>query len=437
MQFISVLSVVALLSACGFYPAIPVTGGLASTPVSTRVDSQLAKCYLAVSSGHCARSTAFTRRIAGLEQRFLSRPLDWLTLKRISAETSPDFATIFFVNRCLADRANQRFQSGYLRELQRIETLVQQGHWAQTVRTALRGYKILFVPGFHYVTDPASGADFSNQRQLMSKLGIDVELVPTDEDGTIEENAGIIARIVRSESRTHSRLILVSTSKGGPETALALGKVLRSDETTSVKAWLSVGGLLGGTLLADRVTVWPKSWIARIIFALEKVDFRSLPELTTSGSRARMKWIRLPDQILMIQYVATPLSGDITDDVKSRYNYLRKYGPNDGLTLLADELMLDGITVLEVGFDHFYRDPAINLKSLALANLVAYELDGEPSAPSPCLGKQRPQSCNICGCWRMSCCHRSPARSPAHLSMAAAGSAPPVRISHRSVRNAG
>jgi hypothetical protein len=47
------------------------------------------------------------------------------------------------------------------------------------------------------------------------------------EDGTIEENAEIIARIVRAESKNHSKLILVSTSKGGPETALALGKILR------------------------------------------------------------------------------------------------------------------------------------------------------------------------------------------------------------------
>ena len=30
----------------------------------------------------------------------------------------------------------------------------------------------------------------------------------------------------------------------------------------------------------------------------------------------------------------------------------------------------------EPGLDHFYRDPEINLKSLAIANLVADELKG-------------------------------------------------------------
>jgi len=95
----------------------------------------------------------------------------------------------------------------------------------------------------------------------MRELGLNVQLAATEEDGTIEENAEIIGRIVRSESRSHSKLILVSTSKAGPETALALGRILRPDETTFVRAWLSVGGLIRGTPLADRVTTWPKSWI--------------------------------------------------------------------------------------------------------------------------------------------------------------------------------
>ncbi len=58
---------------------------------------------------------------------------------------------------------------------------------------------------------------------------------------------------------------------------------------------------------------------------------------------------------------------------------LRKYGPNDGLTLLADELLPNGVTVIEPRLDHFYRDPEIDLKSLALANTVADELSRSPN----------------------------------------------------------
>ena len=236
-------------------------GRLANTPISTTVDSELAKYYLAVSSGHSPGNANVAQRINNIERRFRTRPLDWLTLKELSEETSPDFATIFFINRCLSDHTNERFQSGYSREPQRIESLIDRRRWARIARISLRGYKIVFIPGFHYLSDPTSGADFANQRRLMRELGLNVQLAATEEDGTIEENAEIIGRIVRSESRSHSKLILVSTSKAGPETALALGRILRPDETTFVRAWLSVGGLIRGTPLADRVTTWPKSWI--------------------------------------------------------------------------------------------------------------------------------------------------------------------------------
>src|SRR6516164_11793260 len=87
-----------------------------------------------------------------------------------------------------------------------------------------------------------------------------------------------------------------------------------------------------------------------------------------------MEWHQIAGQHFDCGICRGSLSGDIAGDVRSRYNYLRKFGPNDGLTLLADELMPGGITIVEPGFDHFYRDPDINLKSLAIANLVAEKL---------------------------------------------------------------
>jgi hypothetical protein len=368
------LALILPVAACFSYLKIPAVGYLANKPISTTIDSQLAKYYLEASSTHIFPNANANERIAEVERRFAGHALDWLTLREISKETSPDFATIFFINHSLFDRYNQRFQAGFYDELRRVESLIRQRKWTRIVRPCLQRYKLLFVPGFHYLSDPTSGADFSHQRQLMHQLGLDVQLTATEEDGTVEENAKIIARAIRAESAPHTQLILVSTSKGGPETALALGKMLEPGETTSVKAWLSVGGLIRGTLLADRIMTWPKSWIVRIVFSHEKVDFRSLPGLTTAASRLRMNGIRLPDHILVVQYVAAPLSGDIADDVKGRYTYLRNYGPNDGLTLLADELVPRGITIIEPGVDHFYRDPEINLKSLAIANLVAKEL---------------------------------------------------------------
>jgi hypothetical protein len=363
---------------------LPANGYLAGRLVSTTVDSALARYYLENSllanaagsrgppSSH--RDQLLEERIFQVEERFQSGALDWLTLRALSRRTSPDFATLFFIKRTLSDSRNWKFQTAYRKEINMIKSGLQQSDRAAIARNELRRYHLLFVPGLHYRSDPSSGADFSNQRQWFRRFGLHPELVATSEDGTIEENAAIIASVVRAESGANKRLILISTSKAGPETALALGKILRPDETSSVKAWLSVGGLIRGTFLADQVMSWPKSWLVRILFSASGTDPKSLPGLTTTASRARMKEIRLPSHIFLLEFVAAPLSGDVGSDVKGRYIRLRKYGPNDGLTLLADELLPNGVTIIEPGLDHFYRDPEIDLKSLAIANLVSDEL---------------------------------------------------------------
>lgn len=356
------------------YPKIPIYGYVAGKTISTAVDSDLAKYYLENYSAGLATNPEFDERISDIERRFKSRPLDSLALKEISDETSPDFATLFFIRHSLSDVVNERFQTNYGREVKRVKSRTQLGGWVGIVRDRLQQYKLLFIPGFHYVSDKTSGADFFYQRQLMRQLGLNVQLVATEEDGTVEDNAAIIASTVRAESRGKAKLVLVSTSKGGPETALALGKILQPGETSAVRAWVSVGGLMRGTILADQVTSWPESSVARMIFLFEGIQFRGLAGLTTGASRKRMNAIRLPRSILIIQYIAAPLSGDITADVRSRYVKLRKYGPNDGLTLLGDELLPNGITIIEPGLDHFYQDPDIYFKSLALLNILAEAL---------------------------------------------------------------
>ena len=384
LALLNLLVVVAIApppATCASYRKLPVRGYLAGKVISTTVDSALAQYYFENSLSRNTgippdsdRVLPLDKRIANLEQRFEARPLDWLTLRELSREASPDFATLFFIKQSLSTQLSAKCQRAYLKEVARVTSATQQNNWSELVRAGLRRYKFLFIPGFHYLSDQSSGADFYNQRQLFLRLGLYVELAATHEDGTIEENAAIIAGIVRAENKSNTPLILVSTSKGGPETALALGKLLALDETVSVKAWLSVGGLIEGTFLADHVMGWPQSWLARIALSYSGIDSRSLPGMTTAASRERMKQIRLPRHIFALQFVGAPLSGDIAEDVRHRYLELRKYGPNDGLTLLADELLPNGITVVEPGLDHFYRDPEIDLKSLAIANVVADEL---------------------------------------------------------------
>ena len=113
--------------------------------------------------------------------------------------------------------------------------------------------------------------------------------------------------------------------------------------------------------LAYYTTTWQQSWIVRLMFLYSRTGFQGIPGLTTAASQARTEGIRIAARIVIVEYIAVPLSGDIYGSVRSRYVRLRKGGPNDGLTLLADELLPNGIAVIEPGIDHFlcgsrYRD---------------------------------------------------------------------------------
>jgi hypothetical protein len=357
---------------CSSYPRIPVAGDLAGKPIITTVDSNLAKYYWENSLDDSGNNPGLDNRIARIEEHYRAAPLDRQTLNAISHNASPDFAALFLIKQLLSNPRNLKLQTDYLAETKRIKSGLQRNEWSEIVRPALRKYEIVFAPGFHYVTDRSSGADFAHQRQFFHELGVRVKLIRTEEDGTVEENAAIIAANIRV--LRDANIILVSTSKAGPEVALALGKILAPDETAPVKAWISVGGLIRGTPLADYATAWPQSWIVRLMFLYSRTGFQSIPGLTTDASQARMEGIRIPTRIMTVEYIAVPLSGDVYGSVRSRYIRLRKDGPNDGLTLLANELLPNAIAVIEPGIDHFYAAPDIEVKSVALANVVAETL---------------------------------------------------------------
>jgi hypothetical protein len=359
---------------CSSYPRIPAAGRVAGKSIVTTVDSNLAKQYLETGLGGRGQKPGLTSQIAKINERYGAAALNRQTLKAISQKSSSDFAALFLTEQLLSDPRNLKFQTNYLAETKRIKSDLKRNKWSDIARPALKKYEVLFAPGFHYLTDKSSGADFANQRRFFRELGVRVALLRTEEDGTVEENAAIIAADIRALHDTEA--IIVSTSKAGPEVALALGEILAPDETARVKAWISVGGLIRGTPLADYATTWPQSWIVRLMFRYSRTGFQGIPGLTTAASHARMERIRIPARIMMVEYIAVPLSGDIYGSVKSRYVRLRKDGPNDGLTLLADELLPNGIAVIEPGIDHFYAAPDIEVKSVALANVVAEALQG-------------------------------------------------------------
>jgi hypothetical protein len=374
---ISMILGVAVASSCSTGPRYPAEGVIFGRPVGTTVDSELARYVLGRGSDPAPPARAeFDSQLLAVHAYADARGVDWELLRWVSSRTSPDFATLYLLERLQRRPEFARMQDLYRREVDCIlaDRACESAGEADRLRGLQNRYRILVVGGFHYKSDTATGADLAQPRRALRQSGYDTDLIDIDEDGIVEENAALIAAAVLRQAG-QKELILVSTSKGGPETAYALGEILRQRDLRRVRAWISIGGTLRGTLLADDAMRWPKRWVARLALFALGVDFKGVPSMTVAARRGRFDTLSFPRHLLMIQYLGAPLSGQVSDDVRGRYDDLRPFGPNDGLTLLADELVEGGVPIVEPGLDHFFRAPDMDVRAVALANVVMRELD--------------------------------------------------------------
>ncbi|MGH7480044.1 MAG: hypothetical protein ACREJ8_10740, partial [Candidatus Methylomirabilales bacterium] len=221
---------------CASVAKYPVHGTLAGQAISTTVDSELSKYYLEHYLRNDRINPAYDQEINRAFTIWNHRPLDSDSLRELTQEFSPDFATLYFVSHVYQDPRNRKAQDAFHAQ---VATLRAKGP-KEVSRIAKRfaPYLIAFVPGYAYKKDPATGADFAQQRRLMTEAGFKSVLIETDELATVDKNAHIIASEILRLSEEHHRIILVSTSKGGTEVALAIGKLLPPERLEGVKAWM-------------------------------------------------------------------------------------------------------------------------------------------------------------------------------------------------------
>ncbi|MGH6899110.1 MAG: hypothetical protein ACREJ5_21605 [Geminicoccaceae bacterium] len=381
--FIVLCAGLALAGCAPDWARLPARGELQGHAIDTTVDAEIARYYLEHYLPRRQVQPALDRRI---EQALAELPAapSREAFRDLSEALSVDLATMHLIEVLAEDPANARARFLFRRELERIRGLRRAGggRLAACVR-ASELPALWFAPGWFYRSNPGTGADFARQRALLERLGVDVHLIPVVENGTVEGNATIIAEEIRQLEQAGERVILVSASKGGPEVAHALGHVLEPEATRTVRAWINVGGLLKGAPLADWASAWPQSWLAGLYYGYQGLDpAESIASLTTGRSRARFARQTVPEHILVVNFVAVPLSGQISPGAEFGYARTRRIGPNDGLTAIVDQLAHGGMTILQVGLDHYYRDPQLDLKTLALALTVMLEL-GHP-LPEAC-----------------------------------------------------
>ncbi len=347
-----------LLGACA---GLAVRGSVGGQDIETRVDSEIARYYL---SGYLAGKrgdAAMDARIDAVYQGADGRLPDRAELKKLSDEFSIDFAALYMADRITRAPENRRFRSVFNEAYRHVRTSLQQGQ--VQLPAAAADCDVLFVPGYLYKRHPITGADFAAPRAALQRVGLTRHFVETNEEGAIEANADLVVGAIRAATLRGRRIILVSASKSGPEVALALTR-LGAAGSGHVAAWINIVGTLQGSPLADE-GLWQ-----RLEEQIGQVDIAGVESLTTHRSRERFHAFRIPEHVLVVNYMGIPLTGSVSSLARGGFIDLRKYGPNDGLSLLSDMIAPGGLTLVEIGRDHFLLDEEIAVTTVALAIAV-------------------------------------------------------------------
>lgn len=302
-------------------------------------------------------------------EKYRESELNTSTLAKISKEYSNDVATFYFLQELYKDSLNRFCQDLYHKSVSNLDS---------SIYKSFESFHFVFVPGLGYKEDTTTGANFSKQRRLLNQYGVSNELIDTEEWGLSDENALIIAAELKLINDKYNNIIVVSASKGGLETAIALSELLKPDEITNVKSWVNVGGILKGSPIADNYLKAPKCWFAQFMLWTKGKNIEIVNDLSYKKCSLEFEKLNIPKTINVINFLGVPLATQINKEIKSRYCSMIELGPNDGLTPIADEITKNGYVISELGLDHYYRDDMIDKKTLALA-YVAIKLEEKKS----------------------------------------------------------
>ncbi len=361
---------------CQATPKIPVEGAVGPYFVKTIVDSEAAQHLIERQAGRQKEDSPHEEAVKQTAAKLQDRVPSQSDLSELTEEHSVDFAAVVFGQQLTAQPQNQKVQRRFIKNLQHGTELITDEH--------KRRYVVVVVPGYDYIdTGPQTGANFALPLKLLGEMGMPAIFVEVDPIGTVEENAAELVNVLREKVDPRKRVLLVGASSAGPAIHLALGKLLETNETNRVDAWMNMGGLLGGSHAMDwlssgfigpffRLVVWTTSW-----------RMESFESMRAGESQERLKTLQMPEHIVVLNYVGLSLSGDIADYEFSQYRFLRRYGPNDGFSLLPDMILPGSCSLLAASSDHFFgEDPLIDKKAVAILTTAIQLVEVKPRDPT-------------------------------------------------------
>lgn len=350
-----------------FVRHIPANGDFHGHSIDTTVDHESAKYFLEDYVSGKDKASSRRQRVSSLERESGNSIPTREQLRKISEEFSVDFAALFFAHRLMQEEGNEQLQRDFLRNLDRVR--------AGSIAYPRKDILIMLVPGYDYKDNGhLTGADLRKPRALIEAAGYEVDFVDIDPLGSVEENAAYLKS--RLLARRGRKVALAGPSSAGPAIHLALGKLLTTDESKDVLAWLNLGGILQGSPLLDQFDRGLKGWLFAAILWLKNWKKHSFESMQAGVSRIRFKSLNVPEHVVIYNYVGLSLSGDISRFGRDKYSMMKVDGPNDGLTLLPDIIAPNSKTILSPKTDHFFaEDPEIDKKTLAFLMTIFERLE--------------------------------------------------------------
>lgn len=269
-------------------------------------------------------------------------------LQKVTVETKDvDKAAALYYTRVMREPANREL----VQYLDRMETVLAEKKPDFTKKNLM----LAMVPGMFYKDNPQIGADGKDLRNMALELGMKEAVIPVEQTGTVEENAAIICDFVQKQTDVKG-IIIASVSKGTGDFKRAVQLCGTQPYFKKVRGWFNIAGISRGShLMTDIDNTWRYKMEARSYFCWKGYNWDGFMSMRAGEGAPLETDLKVPDHLLIVNIVAVPVFRMVTERARPFYEYLVRYGPNDGMTLLADSAIPGGVIYPSWRNDHYFR----------------------------------------------------------------------------------
>jgi len=286
-------------------------------------------------------------------------------LQNITRDTKDvDIAAAMFYQRLLLDSRNNSF----LNFVEKKEKQFNQ----RLPDYSSRGILFLLVPGMFYKDNKEIEASGNSLRKLVRRVGMKEDLVEIEQTGDVDTNAKIICKYIQNVDQSDIKgIILVSPSKGSGDIKRAIAHCGAKPYFKLVRGWFNIGGITKGSMIVDGISSNFRNYLeARLYFLFKRYNWKGLMSMRNGSNAPLAEKVNIPSFIEVVSVIGIPLFRHVSPRAKPYYTYLIRYGPSDGMVMLADAYIPGGYVYPSFRNDHYFQDPIPENRLLALLSFI-------------------------------------------------------------------